>query len=57
MALLNEGPTPVTIFASNGDRVPLPVFSGKIEFFMGDARYSYTVGLSRNGSAIIHVCR
>lgn len=56
-ALLNEGPATATIFVSNGDRVPLPVFRGKIDVFMGDVRHNYAIGLSKNGSAIVRVCR
>ena len=56
-ALLNEGPSHTMIFASNGEEVPLRVFSGKIEIFIGDERYSYSVGLHKSGSAIVRVCR
>lgn len=56
-ALLNEGPARVTIFASNGDKISLRVFSGGMELFIGDARYTYSVGLSGNGSAVVYVCR
>jgi hypothetical protein len=56
-ALVNEGPAEAIVFASNGDEVPLGVFSGKIYIFSGDGRYTYTVGLGRAGSARVHVCR
>jgi len=56
-ALVNEGPSSATIFASSGERIPLPVFSGSIELFIGDVRYSYSVGLSKSGSAMVRVCR
>ena len=37
-AVLNERPTPATIYASNGEKIPLGVFDGKLEIFVGDER-------------------
>lgn len=54
---MNEGPSGAVIFASNGDKMPLAVFDGKLFFFSGDPRYSYTIGLGKDGSALVHLCR
>ena len=56
-ALVNEGPSGAVIFASNGDRMSLAVFNGNLFLFSGDPRYSYSIGLGEDGSAIVHLCR
>lgn len=56
-ALVNEGPSQATVFVSKGDRMPVSVFDGRLSMFIGDARFSYTVGLSKSGTTHLHVCR
>lgn len=55
--VINEGPAPLTIRASNGDEIPIDVFDGNLTTFLGDDRYSYVIGLTGRGSATVHVCQ
>ena len=56
--VVNEGPTNVVVREANRKGQTVGTFDGKnIDLVAGDARYDYTVGLSRDGSAIVHVCQ
>lgn len=57
--IVNEGPTDIGLWASNGDRVAVfkPYASSTgVTVFAGDARYDYSVKLLRKGSALVHAC-
>lgn len=58
-AIINEGPTNVVIWVSNGDKlaeVPPADSDHPPMVVVADERYSYSVGLSRKGSTLVHVC-
>ena len=57
-AVVNEGPTEVVVREANRKGPTIGIFDGKnIAMVVGDARYDYTVGLSKKGSAIVHICQ
>ena len=57
--IVNEGPTDVSIRASNGDIAGVyDIYDGEsADIFVGDQRYTYTIGLASEGEAKLHVCQ